>query len=182
VLIVGWKLYGKTQQVPGIFHVATEFFHVYYFPILPKQSYVVLDQTPGEFRGVPIELSWRSIVIAWLRGAMFIPLLFSGVMALGICLHFKFQAVSLLFPAVTIALALALWRSYHWRYFRYATYERAMQLATAASFNEVGMLAIGVHFGKITAEQAAATHDALASADVQEILPPGAATVIPARR
>ncbi len=182
MVIWGTTLYGKTDEVPGVFHVATECSHLYYFPLLPHKSYLVLEHTSSGFRGIPINRSWKSLGVAWLRAVLTVLLIFSGVYTLTELFGTKFHFSLLNSIATTVGLSLALWRSYHWRRLRYATYERAIQLATAAGFNEVGMLAIGVHFGKISAEQAAATRQTLAEAGVQEVLAPGAAVIAPPRR
>jgi len=38
VIVWGSRLYGKVDVVPGFFHVATRFGHVYYLPLIPTQS------------------------------------------------------------------------------------------------------------------------------------------------
>lgn len=63
IVVWGSRFYGKVDKVPGLFHVATRFGHVYYLPIIPMRSYVILGDDAG--RGVKIPLSARSIFIAW---------------------------------------------------------------------------------------------------------------------
>ncbi|MFO0847682.1 MAG: hypothetical protein U0871_03840 [Gemmataceae bacterium] len=84
--IHGWQLYGKVRQVPGVAHIATVFFHLYWIPTLPLRSYVVIDglapevgtTTPlGEVRqskygfvGIPIRMNWWSVLLAYVRAVL----------------------------------------------------------------------------------------------------------------
>jgi hypothetical protein len=69
LVIHGSRLYGKVDQVPGLFYVATMFFHVQFIPLIPYQSFLVLDapKKAGQGRGTRIGLSGKSIFFAWLR-------------------------------------------------------------------------------------------------------------------
>src|SRR5436853_7886651 len=71
IFIFGSKLFGQCDIVPGFFHVATRFGHFDYIPLIPRQSYIILDQKNTllgrTFRGVPIGISGYSIAIAWMR-------------------------------------------------------------------------------------------------------------------
>jgi hypothetical protein len=66
---VGTSLYGRVDQVRGLFYAATSFFHIAYFPLLPLRTYLIMDGTQegDAFRGSPIQLSWKSIFFAYLR-------------------------------------------------------------------------------------------------------------------
>ncbi len=74
----GEKLFGPVDQVPGHFYVATRFFHLCEFPIVPLRSYLVAEGTEvdptvfrgGTFTGLPIGWSLKSIVAAWIRGVL----------------------------------------------------------------------------------------------------------------
>src|SRR5262249_14421905 len=65
MIFVGTRLYGKVDQVPGLFHLATEFFHIQFVPIGPSRSYVVLEGSGN--RGIRVRLSGKSILFAYLR-------------------------------------------------------------------------------------------------------------------
>ncbi|HMC64744.1 MAG TPA: hypothetical protein VKI65_07380, partial [Gemmataceae bacterium] len=72
MIIFGEQRYGKVDQVPGLFYVATRFIHVQFVPLLPLGSYVILD---GKFRDggqseIKIGLSVKSILFAWFRAAL----------------------------------------------------------------------------------------------------------------
>jgi hypothetical protein len=80
IVIAGTQRYGKVDQVPGLFHVATEFFHIDYLPLAPTRSYLILD---GTDQGIRIRMSGKSILFAWLRVALFL----AGVIALVAAVH-----------------------------------------------------------------------------------------------
>lgn len=61
---------GETDSVPGVFYVATRFFHVQYLPLVAEKSYLVLPALGN--RAVEIPLSQKSIGVAWLRVITFI--------------------------------------------------------------------------------------------------------------
>jgi hypothetical protein len=71
---VGTHLYGKVDQVPGLLHVGTQFFHLNFVPLVPMGSYLVLhgvsnsDETPG----MPIPWSRKSVFFGWGRAALWI--------------------------------------------------------------------------------------------------------------
>jgi hypothetical protein len=71
IVIWGQRLYGKTDEVPGLFYVRTRFFHVYYVPLIPLQTFVVLagSETDRGFKGKPVSMSFKSVLFGWLRGA-----------------------------------------------------------------------------------------------------------------
>jgi hypothetical protein len=80
MIVAGTRLYGKVDQVPGLFHLATEFFHIQFVPIGPTRSYVVLHGTGT--RGIRVGLSGKSILFAYLRAILVLAggaILFTGV-------------------------------------------------------------------------------------------------------
>jgi hypothetical protein len=60
-------MYGKVDQVPGLFHLATEFFHIQFVPLGPTRTFLMLEG-PGN-RGVRLALSGKSILFAYTRAA-----------------------------------------------------------------------------------------------------------------
>lgn len=72
----GLGRYGKSDQVPGLFYVVTEFLSVSYFPLYPVNSYLVYERTGGS---IAIGLIWKSVILAWLRAMCCV-----GAIALGI--------------------------------------------------------------------------------------------------
>ena len=82
-IVWGARLLGKVDCVPGMFHVATMFAHLYYIPLIPMQSYVVFSEPTttdslaipflfssesSEFQGIPIPLHAKSL--RWLGFAL----------------------------------------------------------------------------------------------------------------
>jgi hypothetical protein len=69
MFIVGDNYYGKVDHVPGLFYVKTRFLHVWWFPFVPRESYLFFDEKPGwgGLRGVKIPLRWKSVCTAWIR-------------------------------------------------------------------------------------------------------------------
>jgi hypothetical protein len=65
MIVFGTRMYGKVDQVPGLFHLATEFFHINFVPLGPTRSFLMLDG-PGN-QGIRVGLSGKSILFAYLR-------------------------------------------------------------------------------------------------------------------
>jgi hypothetical protein len=77
MFIFGTRLYGKVDHVPGLFYIATTFGHVNFLPLMPLQSYLVLDD--GQERAIPLPTSWKSVLVAWFRAVGFVGGLFAFV-------------------------------------------------------------------------------------------------------
>jgi hypothetical protein len=73
IFIFGVRLFGKVDVVPGRFHVATEFYHIQFVPIVPMQTYLVLEEDGDGWQGVKIPLCRKSVTAAWLRTGLFRP-------------------------------------------------------------------------------------------------------------
>ena len=90
--VYGTGLYGGTDEVPSVFHVSTTFFHFYFFPVCPLESFLVLDPSilprsylqgnqnkeghdlssslathRTSFVGVPIGWYYKSILLGYMR-------------------------------------------------------------------------------------------------------------------
>jgi hypothetical protein len=71
----GMSLYGKVDQVPGLLHVATQFFHVNFVPLVPTGSFVVIEgieRKDDDPPGIPIGYHFRSLLFAWIRAGLWI--------------------------------------------------------------------------------------------------------------
>lgn len=105
MIIFGTRLYGKVDQVPGLFYVATTFVHLQFIPFVPMSSYLVLAGNRGAYS---IGLSWKSVLFAWARagaGIAGVVLVILALMSVGGQLHGKH--VWLMF-AVSLALGVGL--------------------------------------------------------------------------
>jgi hypothetical protein len=58
-LVLGSNTYGKIDSIPGMGYVATEFFHAYYFPILPYRTRFIVSRDAGGFEGGTLPLSLK---------------------------------------------------------------------------------------------------------------------------
>jgi hypothetical protein len=74
MIVFGNRLFGKVEEVPGMFHVATKFFHVNFVPLLPFESWIVVSGSQehgllgSRWQGFRLSsLRWGSALMAWLR-------------------------------------------------------------------------------------------------------------------
>lgn len=72
ILIWGQRLYGKCERVPGEFYVATKFFHLWYIPLIPLGSWVVIEGSDTEdgWSGTPLSVVAKSVIFAYLRALL----------------------------------------------------------------------------------------------------------------
>ena len=70
MIIYGWRLYGRTDEIPGVGHVATRFVHIWYVPIFPFGSVFVTGEAGGATQGVSVGFSLKSVLAVWTRTAM----------------------------------------------------------------------------------------------------------------
>jgi hypothetical protein len=67
IVIWGQRMYGRVHRFAGS-HIATRFFHIYWLPLIPLSSWLVLEEhEEGRFTGLQIPMSLRSVALAWLR-------------------------------------------------------------------------------------------------------------------
>ena len=178
VIIWGTTNAGKVDQVPGgMFHVVTRFGHVYYIPLIPTASYVVLDELgDGGFNGAQIPLSFKSILAGWLRGGSIVAIL-GAIAATAIMVLDKNAAPGgwIVPVAIGCLATVVLVLSKKLRLFTQASYERAKELAQYAGLNDTGLLMLEVSYGRLTAEQADAELDRreeqLAAQQAQVVIP-----------
>jgi hypothetical protein len=69
IFFTGRWLYGKVDQVPGLFYVATMFAYINLFPMSPVRSYLIFEVDTEQ--GVRLPLQRKSVLIAYLRGIGF---------------------------------------------------------------------------------------------------------------
>src|SRR4051794_31008614 len=83
ILIFGQRLCGKVDEVPGICYVATRFLHLYYVPLIPLSSWVILRGTESAsgFKGQQIRLSCKSVLLGWLQAFLVIFGLMNSIRA-----------------------------------------------------------------------------------------------------
>lgn len=74
----GDAYFGRVDWVPGMFYVKTRFLHVWWVPLVPRESWVVEDDGQGK-HGHRIHLSWKSVFVAWSRVALGFLFIFAGL-------------------------------------------------------------------------------------------------------
>jgi len=154
IVVWGSKLYGKTDEVPGIFHVATKFWHLWYLPLIPMGTCLVLDETSDESRGVRIPFSYKSVLLAWGRAAAIVLAVFLGFLACRSAFRGHFDVTALVLIVCDAAAFGLFLELKYMRPFRYASYDRAMELAALAQFDERGKTLLLLYFGMINEDQA----------------------------
>ena len=95
MIIFGKRLFGKTDAVPGLFYVQTNFFHIDFIPLYPFGSFLVLD-TLNERRFIMIPLHKKSFFLAYLRSLSILGIL--------VCLYFGISALQ--YPNSTLNAAI----------------------------------------------------------------------------
>ena len=67
VIVYGTRFYGKVRAC-GSSYLATQFVHIYYVPLIPTGTHLVLEQNgDGSFRGIKAPFSFKSMMAAYLR-------------------------------------------------------------------------------------------------------------------
>lgn len=156
MIIFGKRNFGTTHEVPGVFHVTTNFFHVDFVPLCPIASYLIIDRaisSRGNL-GFAIPLNKKSMLLAYGLGASWVSFLISMI-----CLIFfsntyypNKQAVLLSSLCLVGSLLLALFL-YFSKMTRKATYEEAMELCSYlnASARPLIEQAINAKFNRLVA-------------------------------
>ncbi|CAJ1967378.1 unnamed protein product [Cylindrotheca closterium] len=67
MFIFGTRMFGQTDRVPGLFYVATKFFHINFVPLCPLSTYLVIEARGLGPRGISVPMSSDSLIVAWLR-------------------------------------------------------------------------------------------------------------------
>ncbi|MDB5295311.1 MAG: hypothetical protein JWO31_1294 [Phycisphaerales bacterium] len=149
LLFYGTSLYGGVDRVAGGgFHVATQFFHLYHVPVFPRKSFVVFAQEGRQFRGTPIGLSAKSVLVAWGRTACLWVAAFAGLIAvMGVAN--AGPTAEWLPPAVVCGIAVTLLvLSYTLGIVRRASFARACALGREVGLSEDRMAEVSRQYGQ----------------------------------
>lgn len=156
MIVWGTRLFGKVDEVPETFYVATAFFHIWYVPLIPLGSHIVFRESSEGWEGVPIRLSLKSVTVAWVRGFAVLGAIVFTILGLTMGSgwnRFLTRAVG----CAALFLLLKLYKG-----FRRPSYERAVELADAANLPPGLRIMLDVEYGVIDAEQAKQALQALA--------------------
>lgn len=169
-IVWGSRFYGKVDEVPGMFHVATKFGHLWYLPLIPMGSMVIVAKDGNSVRGAKIPLSAKSMFIAWGRALsiagtlLVIPLVVAAFdTSRPTDPQFRIIAVGA-FLAMVVVMVL-LWSL---KAIRRASYERALRLGELIGMSDEGRILMELHFGRIT-QADAKLHLESAAADRAEM-------------
>ena len=149
----GTKLMGKVDEVPRMGYVSTQFFHVNYLPLIPTGSYFVLEENGDNFRGVTVPLSFKSILVAWMRAILFIGFIVGVIFAI-IAVSDKNTAGAIGAGVGSCIAVAAFFGTYYMPLVSKASYHRAMDLAQRIGLNEEAVLMLEVAYGRKSAAEA----------------------------
>jgi hypothetical protein len=128
LIVFGTRLFGKVDAVPGMFHVATKFFHINFLPLVPTGSWLVVEQDGSRWRGVEIPVSMKSVAVAWIRFMLCCFALFGFIFGL-----VGSAPGSLLVGMLGLGGFIG---SYYWSWIAKADGERAVELAQLAGMGQ----------------------------------------------
>lgn len=137
LVLYGTKFYGRTDEVPGRFYVATKFQHLYALPLVPLGSYLVLIG-PEEDRLLPLGFSFKSLALAWIRAIAILAFIPCFMMALMQLRHISSDGIGRefwLYGPIAAALAAIFYYATSGAR-RWATKERAIAVAEMAGMGD----------------------------------------------
>lgn len=153
IIIWGSGLYGRTDEVPGLGYVATKFGHLWYIPLIPVGSHFVIEKSADGWRGAPIGLSGKSILLGWLRGGLIV-----GSIAAAIATFVAFtspnKAGAWNSAVILAAVVVALIMTKRMKLFTRASYERACALADEIGFGAEARVLIDLAYGVVSEDEA----------------------------
>lgn len=148
ILIWGSGMYGKCDEVPGVCHVATQFGHLWYLPLIPMGTYAIIEKhDDGSFNGAKIPFSFKSFLLGWFRAAAIVGLIS------GACMTYVGFDVGDPWPPVIVTLVIlgALIGSY--RLCGTASYERARTIGKHLGLTKDGTMLIELAYGRISPDE-----------------------------
>lgn len=66
IIIYGTRFYGKVKAAGSSF-LGTQFLHIYYVPLIPIGTHLILEENGGSFKGIKTDFSFKSMLAAYLR-------------------------------------------------------------------------------------------------------------------
>lgn len=163
--VFGTRLYGKVDEVPGMGHVATVFFHINFVPLIPTKTWFVLDQTSEGWNGAPVSMSGKSILVAWMRTACVLSFLIGGFVAF---IAYNDHRGDWSTPAAfAVAGALGFF-GLRTRPFMRASYERALELAEPLGLTPTGKAMLDLAYEQISEAECRAILEREAAARAAE--------------
>ncbi len=131
-LVWGERFYGQCDQVPGTLHVLTRFFHLWWFPLVPRESWLVLldgHDCPSACH-VRMRLQVKSIALAWTRALLWVAAAVLGCAGIGGLLLVAWERHDPTDPFLLVGGAVAI----------FAVLRLARRLETAGPARRLGLL------------------------------------------
>ncbi len=153
IIIWGSGLYGRTDEVPGLGYVATKFGHMWYIPLIPTESHFVIEQTGDGWRGAPVAMSGKSILLGWLRAALIVGVI-AGAITTAVSFSGPLPSKGWEALIITVALVVALMMTKRMKFFTQASYARACHLADTIGFGDEARIIIDLAYGEISDQEA----------------------------
>jgi len=158
MVVWGTKLYGKVDEIEGLGHVATQFGHVFWLPLIPLNSYFVTDKGKHEFDGTPLGLQMKSVLVGYTR-VFSILFFFAGLGAINTLFgpHEVADPEKIGTYKTMICLGIFSIPAFvltRLRTIRFANYETATQLANRLGFDQKLRTYIDFYYDKIDKDEA----------------------------
>jgi hypothetical protein len=161
-IVFGWRRFGRCDAISDSGHVATLFFHFFYFPVLPLKSMWVVGE--GNYAIVhEIPMQWKSVFIAWARAVLCtFGLIGWGFALAAIVENHPNEGPPILAVAIAVLFHSLFTTSWFVPGIRFAGYRRAIRI-----FNQIGWAESGVDasFGYLLPD---GTRDPFAPAPIDE--------------
>lgn len=150
----GTNFYGKIDRVPGLFYVATRFSHVFYVPLIPMGTHLVVDDAQNasakslgfllggqKFRSVRLGFSLKSLLYAWAKLALVLLIVLAvydlwKLWSFGVSYQAASEVVWRILTTILASLAM-LWLI---RWTSYASEARALELGRSLGFDDATIL------------------------------------------
>ena len=161
IIIWGSQLYGKVDEIEGVGHVATRFGHLYYIPLIPTSTMFITGQDGDNYYGAQIGLSFKSILMAWLRAFSILAVIGSIVFLVG---SDQGPLQGKLIPGILVVVSIALVFFFRMGWAMKASYDRAKQLSEELGFDPRLDVFIDLHYGMINEAEADRRMDELHAA------------------
>jgi hypothetical protein len=137
--VVGTRWCGEVDRVPGVLHVATLFFYVLGVPLIPLQSWIVLEDLRGSKTAASAAIGWdvKSILMAIVRVVLFLATCAVGAAGLGGLIGLALGRNGWLLATILCGIAIGLTAALRFTYrMDEASIPRAEELAMRAGFTE----------------------------------------------
>src|SRR5688572_15497126 len=83
IIVYGSRFYGRIRQCGSSF-LATKFVHIYFVPLVPIGSHLVLEENgDGSYRGMSAPFSFKSMMAGYLRIWGIVAVILTGVLTVG---------------------------------------------------------------------------------------------------